>query len=98
MTTQARKEIIGKRIRHLRHTLGLTLKELAENTGLKLAQISNWEQGIRTPDLDALEAMSVFFKVPGTWLMGFKEAGDEVVTVAKIGAGEPAVERHMKRQ
>lgn len=68
---EQRKITIGKRVRRLRHTRDLTLAELGAVLGLKGSQISNWEQGIRTPDLINIEKMAKFFRVNPAYLAGF---------------------------
>ncbi|MGL5589038.1 MAG: helix-turn-helix domain-containing protein [Aeromonas veronii] len=70
-TAEQRKATIGKRIRRLRHSRDLTLKELGAVLDLKGSQISNWEQGIRTPDLLNIEQMAKFFRVSPAYLAGF---------------------------
>lgn len=45
-------------IKQKRESLGLTQKELAAKTGLSQAQISQWEIGLRTPNVDQLERLT----------------------------------------
>lgn len=51
-------ESIGKKIKALRKTRGLTQAELADRLGLERASISNYETGKRAPHLHQLEQIS----------------------------------------
>lgn len=75
MTSQNRMALIGKRLRHLRVTNNLTLKEAGYTAGCKPARYSNYEQGYRTPGLDEIEALGKFFKVDPAWIAGFTDQG-----------------------
>lgn len=52
------KEEIGKKIRILRKTRGLTQEQLADKLNIKRATISNYEIGRRSPHIKELEAIS----------------------------------------
>lgn len=52
------KEEIGKKIKILRKTRGLTQEQLAEKLNVKRATISNYEIGRRSPHIKELEAIS----------------------------------------
>ena len=52
------KEEIGKKIRILRKTRGLTQEQLAEKVNVKRATISNYEIGRRSPHIKELEDIS----------------------------------------
>lgn len=52
------KEEIGRKIRILRKTRGLTQEQLAEKLNVKRATISNYEIGRRSPHIKELEAIS----------------------------------------
>lgn len=52
------KEEIGKKIRVLRRTRGLTQEQLAEKIRVKRATISNYEIGRRSPHIKELEDIS----------------------------------------
>jgi transcriptional regulator with XRE-family HTH domain len=49
---------IGKRLKSLRHKLGLTIKRLAEETGLSPPLFSRIENGLVTPSLQTLQLIS----------------------------------------
>ena len=61
---------IGEKIRVLRIKRGYSQAQLAELMGLKRSAISNYEQGIRKPDLDTVEAFADFFDVSVADLLG----------------------------
>ena len=43
--------IDGAKIRRLRESLGMTMKELAERVGVSEMQISYYERGVKTPSV-----------------------------------------------
>ena len=51
------EELIGKKIKALRKTRGMTQIQLADALGLERASISNYETGRRYPSLVQLEAI-----------------------------------------
>ncbi len=63
------KKIIGSRITQARKANGLTIKILAERTGLGAARIGNWEQGTRSPGPEETKTLSRELKVAGAWLL-----------------------------
>ncbi|HAU2515998.1 TPA: helix-turn-helix domain-containing protein [Legionella pneumophila] len=63
------KKIIGSRIMQARKTNGLTIKVLAERTGLGAARIGNWEQGTRTPGPEKAKILSRELKVAASWIL-----------------------------
>jgi transcriptional regulator with XRE-family HTH domain len=52
------KEEIGKKIKILRKTRGLTQQQLADKLNIKRATISNYEIGRRSPHIKELEDIS----------------------------------------
>lgn len=63
------KKIIGSRIKQARKANELTIKVLAEMTGLGAARIGNWEQGTRSPGPEEAKILSRELKVAGAWLL-----------------------------
>lgn len=55
---------VGKRIRELRHFASMTLRELAERTGLSQPYLSQLEKGVAAPSIVTLYALSEVFGVP----------------------------------
>lgn len=58
MENELNKAEIGKKIKILRKTRGLTQEQLAEKLNVKRATISNYEIGRRSPHIKELEAIS----------------------------------------
>ena len=65
--------MIGEKIRVLRIKRGYSQAQLADIMNLKRSAISNYEQGIREPDLDTVEAFADFFQVSIADLIGRDE-------------------------
>ena len=63
------KKNIGNRITQARKANGLTIKALAEKTGLGAARIGNWEQGTRSPGPEEAKILSKELNVAGSWLL-----------------------------
>lgn len=63
----------GEILRVLRIKRGYSQAQLANLTGLKRSAISNYEQGIREPDLDTVELFADFFDVSVADLLGRDE-------------------------
>ncbi len=63
------KKIIGSRITQARKANGLTIKVLAERTGLGAARIGNWEQGTRSPGPQEAKILSRELGVAASWLL-----------------------------
>lgn len=49
--------IDGKKLKHFRENRGLKLREVAENTGVGVQSISNYEQEVSKPSADVLLAL-----------------------------------------
>lgn len=63
------KKNIGIRITKARKANGLTIKVLAEKTGLGAARIGNWEQGTRGPGPEEALILSRELQVAASWLL-----------------------------
>lgn len=85
---------IGEIIRVLRIKRGYSQAQLADLMGLKRSAISNYEQGIREPDLDIVEAFADFFDVSVSDLLGRQ---DETESEMKWRKRE-ALRRNPKRK
>ena len=57
------KLIIGKNLKYLRKTKGLTQQELANHLGIRRSSIGAYEECRATPKYDTLEKVSDFFEV-----------------------------------
>ena len=67
--------MIGKKIKAIRKTRGLSQQQLADLMDVTRSTISNWECGRRSPHLNELEELSNKLNVT---LGYFKESGDDV--------------------
>lgn len=61
---------VAEQLRLLRVGMGITQKELADNTGIALQSIINYENGRREPNSKAMVALERFFNVSGEYLRG----------------------------
>ena len=78
------KEEIGKKIKILRKTRGLTQEQLAEKVNVKRATISNYEIGRRSPHIKELEEIAEALNV-GLDYFGFGgSAAVDLVARAKV--------------
>ncbi|HAU0368270.1 TPA: helix-turn-helix transcriptional regulator [Legionella pneumophila] len=67
------KKIIGSRITQARKANGLTIKGLADKTGLGATRIGNWEQGTRSPGPEEAKTLSKNLQVAASWLLCLTE-------------------------
>jgi len=56
-------EVIGKNIKHLRKSKGLTQSELAKSIGVNRAMIGSYEENRASPKLSVLKDLAYFFSV-----------------------------------
>ena len=67
--------VVGKNIKKLRLSQGMTQEELAEKMFVTRQTISNWENGKSQPDLETLSVISSLFEVdPSVLIYGVKKA------------------------
>lgn len=80
------KKIIGGRITQARKANGLTIKALAERTGLGAARIGNWEQGTRSPGPEEAKVLSEELQVAASWLLCLTDdpRGEYLPQVSKL--------------
>lgn len=67
-------ETIGKRVRAARQELGLTMKQLHEQTGLSTGNISDIENDRNTPSVSSLVALGRALRRSLDWLLTGEEA------------------------
>lgn len=68
--TERRLEVaIGREIRILRKQLGITVADLADNSGLSVGMLSKIENGLTSPSLTSLQALSFSLGVPVSHLI-----------------------------
>ena len=56
--------MLGEQVRNVRKSRGITLKELAERTGLSIGYISQIERDLTDPSLSTLRKLSEALDVP----------------------------------
>lgn len=64
---------MGNRIRELRKTMGLTMKQLGEELGVAESTVSHYETGRRQLDNETLLKLGEFFGVTVGYLLGVEE-------------------------
>ena len=78
------KEEIGKKIRILRKTRGLTQQQLADKLNVKRATISNYEIGRRSPHIKELEDIAEVLGVNLDYFGFGGSAAVDLVARAKV--------------
>ncbi len=77
---------IGKEVKALRQNRGITVKELAEQTGLSIGMLSKIENGMTSPSLTTLQLLAYGLGVPlTTFFRGFEEKREAIHTRAGTG-------------
>ena len=88
------KEIFAQRLKALRERSGLTQEQLADEFGLSRGSISFYEKAARTPDIETLETVALFFNVTPNYLLGFSnnlvEENENIG--ARLGLSDKAIE------
>lgn len=64
------ENIFAVRLKELREEANLTQNELAEKLGIGRATLSNYELGVRKPDIDTLQKIAMYFDVSSDYLLG----------------------------
>ncbi len=62
--------MLGEQVRKIRKKRGITLKELAEKTGLSIGYISQIERNLTDPSLSTLRKLSAALDIPTYLFMG----------------------------
>ena len=65
-------ELIGKKIRNLRKSKGLTQEELAEKLAVTSQAVSKWETGLSSPDISILPVVARFFNITMDELFNYR--------------------------
>lgn len=72
---------IGKRIKMLRSTSGLTQDELGEKLGVKKAAVQKYESGsIVNLKVDTIKTLAEIFNVTPAYIMGWDKFDEEINT------------------
>lgn len=72
--------MLGEQVRNVRKSRGITLKELAEQTGLSIGYISQIERDLTDPSLSTLRKLSEALDVPTYLFMGVAETDSRLTT------------------
>ncbi len=66
------KKIFAERLKDLISEKGLNNQKLSELTGIPRTSISNWINGRRTVQIEALTTLAIFFEVSTDYLLGLE--------------------------
>lgn len=75
------KNVIGNQIVILRNSHGYTQDDLAKLLGYSKQTISNWETGLKTPRMGAIQKLSDFFHVNKSYIIDGTNSSDKLLTV-----------------
>lgn len=75
------ENVIGNQIVFLRNSHGYTQDDLAKLLGYSKQTISNWETGLKTPRMGAIQKLSDFFHVNKSYIIDGTNSSDKLLTV-----------------
>lgn len=79
---------VAPRLREIRQTRGMTLSEVADETGLSVSTLSRLESGGRRPSLDVLLPLARCYRVPLDDLVGAPSTGDPRIHPKPVRRGD----------
>ena len=79
---------IGEKIRNLRKQKNMSLRELAQITGLSKTTLGDLEKDVKNPSLDTLEKIAVAFEMSPAELLKETDSTDELMESAKKSSSE----------
>lgn len=90
-TSESREKVlevaIGREVRSFRRQHNITVADLAKTTGLSIGMLSKIENGVTSPSLTTLQALSNALSIPLTsFFRGFEEQREAVHVKAGTGA------------
>lgn len=88
---------LSEKLKELRKDKGLTQKQLAAATGLSIASIISYENGLREPNFKALTVLEEYFGVSGEYLNGTISKKDYLKLQKDVQANLDEVYDSMKR-
>jgi transcriptional regulator with XRE-family HTH domain len=68
---------LGRAIRRKREEQGLSLRDVADETGVSASTLSRIENGTGKPDADNIARLTTWLNVPMERIMGGREQGDD---------------------
>lgn len=66
-------KVFAERLKELREEKGLSRIQLAKEIGVSDVAIGRWEKAIRTPSIEVLHDLAVFFRVSADYLIGLED-------------------------
>ena len=63
----------GFRLKELRIENSLTQQQVAKIMGITRSAYSNYENGLRMPEMETLKKLCVYFKVSADYLLGLED-------------------------
>ena len=78
--------IIGRQITLLRKKFGLTQEDLALKLGYSKQTISNWETGLKTPRMGAIQKISDLFNVSKSFIIEGDQLSNTLTHITNISA------------
>lgn len=79
---------IGEKIRNLRKQKNMSLRELAQITGLSKTTLGDLEKDVKNPSLDTLEKIAVAFEMSPAELLKETDSTEELMESAKNSSSE----------
>lgn len=65
--------LMNEKLKLLRIEQELSQKQVAAALGITASAYSNYEQGLREPNLDMLKKICIFYKVSADYLIGLED-------------------------
>ncbi|WP_346124386.1 XRE family transcriptional regulator [Micromonospora coerulea] len=84
-------DAVGPRLKHLRLRRGITLTDLAEETGISASTLSRLEAGLRRPTLEQLLPLARAYGVTLDELVGAPPTGDPRINLRPIACSDGSV-------
>lgn len=79
---------IGEKIKNLRKQKNMSLRELAQITGLSKTTLGDLEKDVKNPSLDTLEKIAVAFDMSPAELLKETDSTEELMESAKNSSSE----------
>ena len=79
---------IGEKVKSLRKQSNMSLRELAQDTGLSKTTLSDLENGTKNPSLDTVEKIATAFGLTSSDLLQKTDNPEDLVSSAKDSSSE----------
>lgn len=89
---------VNENIRNFRKFRGMAQKELGQKLNKSTNVVSNWENGIHSPDLDTIEEICKILKVSPDELFGWEENKEYSNYQKRLLAYQSQIERLTKQK